>query len=94
MSDGERVLVTGGSGFIAGHCIARALADGWRVRTTVRNLAREDAVRAGLNGLTPVGDRLEVVVADLNADAGWSAAARDCAYVLHIASPFPATNPK
>lgn len=93
MSD-DRVLVTGGSGFIAGYCIAQALSGGWRVRTTVRDLAREDALRTGLSGLTPAVDGLEVVVADLNADAGWAEAARDCTYVLHIASPFPVTNPK
>jgi len=86
MSD-ERVLVTGGSGFIAGYCIAQALNDGWRVRTTVRDLAREEALRAGLGGLTPAADRLEVVVADLNVDAGWAEAANDCAYVLLVASP-------
>jgi nucleoside-diphosphate-sugar epimerase len=30
------VLVTGGSGFIAGHCILELLEEGYRVRTTVR----------------------------------------------------------
>ena len=37
----ERVLVTGGSGFIGAHCILQLLAAGHRVRTTVRSLARE-----------------------------------------------------
>jgi nucleoside-diphosphate-sugar epimerase len=40
MSD-DLVLVTGGSGFIGAHCIKRLHADGHRVRTTVRPLARE-----------------------------------------------------
>lgn len=94
MQHDERVLITGGSGFIAGYCIAQALNEGWRVRTTVRDLAREGALRADVAKLAPVEDRLEVVVADLNDDEGWNAAARDCAYVLHVASPFPATAPK
>lgn len=94
MSQDERVLITGGSGFIAGHSIAQALTAGWRVRTTVRDLARETSLRANLAELAPAGDRLEVVAADLNADAGWSEAASDCAYVLHVASPFPAASPK
>jgi nucleoside-diphosphate-sugar epimerase len=39
------VLVTGGSGFIASHCILQLLAAGHQVRTTVRNLKRESEVR-------------------------------------------------
>ena len=42
------ILVTGGSGFIGSHCIVQLLAAGHQVRTTVRNLAREDDVRAML----------------------------------------------
>lgn len=93
-NDDKRVLVTGGSGFIASYCIAQALADGWRARVTLRDLAQETRFRAGVNELHAGGDRLEVVTADLNADEGWTEAASDCAYVLHIASPFPAASPK
>ena len=92
MVDQGRVLVTGGSGYIAGFCIARLLEDGWPVRATVRSLAREAGLRAGFAKFPAA--RLEVVAADLNADAGWRAAARGCQYALHVASPLPATNPK
>jgi hypothetical protein len=40
------VLVTGGSGYIAGYCIAQLLSDGCRVRTTVRDLGRAEQLRS------------------------------------------------
>jgi dihydroflavonol-4-reductase len=65
------------------------------VRTTVRDLAREGDVRAALTaaGADP-GDRLDVVAADLSADAGWAEAVTGCSHVLHVASPFPPKQPK
>lgn len=90
-----QVLVTGGSGFIGGHCILRLLADGHKVRTTVRSLARADEVRAMLKagGAEPGGD-LTFAAADLMGDAGWAAAAEGCEFVLHVASPLPVGVPK
>ncbi|MEG8035166.1 NAD-dependent epimerase/dehydratase family protein [Sphingomonas sp. LR61] len=37
MENTEHVLVTGGSGFIAGHLILQLLDAGHRVRTTIRS---------------------------------------------------------
>ena len=92
---GELVLVTGGSGFVASHCILQLLAAGYRVRATVRSLKREAEVRATLAAAgTDAGDRLSFVAADLTADAGWAEAATGCDYVLHLASPFPLNVPK
>jgi dihydroflavonol-4-reductase len=86
----ELVLVTGGTGFIAQHCILALLSSGYRVRTTVRSLAREVEVRGNLKvGGAEPGDRLSFVAADLGADQGWAEAAAGCAYVLHGASPTP-----
>ncbi len=61
MSD-DRVLVTGGSGFIGVHCILRLLEAGYRARTTVRSLAREADVRAMLKeGGAEPGEALQFV---------------------------------
>jgi len=89
------VLVTGGSGFIASYCILQLLAAGYRVRTTVRSLAREADVRAMLKqaGAEP-GDRLSLFAAELEQDAGWRPAVEGCDYVLHIASPLSEHVPK
>ena len=89
------VLVTGGSGFIGGHCILQLLAAGHQVRTTVRNFKREGEVRATLNRAGAVsGDQLTFFAADLEKDAGWAEAVTGCEFVLHVASPFPAGVPK
>jgi nucleoside-diphosphate-sugar epimerase len=89
------VLVTGGSGFLGGWCLIELLRrKEIRVRTTVRDLAREPEVREAIGSEVDPGDRLEFLAADLSADDGWEEAARGCEYVLHVASPFPPAQPK
>lgn len=84
------VLVTGGTGFIAQHCILALLRAGYRVRTTIRSPARKAEVLANLEvGGAEPGDRLSFVIADLAADRGWEEAVAGCAYALHGASPTP-----
>lgn len=76
------VLVTGGTGYVAGWCVAMLLERGYDVRTTVRSPAGAERVRRA------VGDGVEVVTADLTSDDGWAAAVLGCEYVLHVASPL------
>lgn len=75
----ERVLVTGASGFIAGHVIAELRSHGYAVRGTARR---------------PVDGLDDVVTADLASDDGWAAAVDGCDYVMHVASPLPNYTPK
>ena len=91
---GETVLVTGGSGYIGGWCVAGLLQQGYVVRTTVRDLAKEAAVRAALSKITDPGNRLSFHAANLTADAGWDEAVAGCDYVLHVASPLGVADPK
>ena len=88
------VVVSGGSGYIAGYCIAQLLNEGWRVRTTVRNLGRAKEVRATIGNITANTGAIEFVAADLNSDGGWANAVTGADYVLHVASPVPAVDPK
>ena len=82
------VLVTGGSGYIAGFLIRQLVGEGWTVHTTIRDLSRESEVRARLS---VDNDRLYFFVADLTSDAGWAEAMAGCSHVAHVASPFPPT---
>jgi dihydroflavonol-4-reductase len=89
------VLVTGGTGFLGGWCVNLLLERGYEVRTTIRDLARQQAVRDAVAkaGVDP-GSRLTVLAANLTSDAGWPEAVAGCQYVLHVASPFPPVQPK
>jgi dihydroflavonol-4-reductase len=94
MSGGETVLVTGGSGYIGGWCVASLLERGYVVRTTVRDLSKEAAVRASLAKTVDPGNRLSFYAANLTSDDGWDVATEGCDYVLHVASPLGVSDPK
>jgi dihydroflavonol-4-reductase len=90
---GKSVLVTGGSGYLGGWCIAGLLERGYDVRTTVRDLGREQQVRDSVASQVDPGERLTVLAADLTRDDGWADAVAGCDCVLHVASPFPPKQP-
>lgn len=95
MTSPSRVLVTGGTGYIAGVLIRQLLAAGWQVHTTVRDLAREPALRQLLGAdAGEARGQLRCFAADLMADAGWAEAAAGCSHVAHLASPLPAGVPR
>ena len=92
---GDLILVTGASGFVAKHTIHQALMAGYRVRGTVRNdheaTIAQDAVTAKS---FDYASNFSLVRTDLTSDLGWKEAVADCAFVLHIANPYPKKPPK
>lgn len=86
------VLVTGGTGYIAGEVIDRLLAEGWTVHATARSKAKGEAA---LRARWPdAGERLKVFQAELMSDDGWAEATAGCSHVAHVASPIPIAPPK
>ena len=88
-----KVLVTGATGFLAGHCIEELLSHGYAVRGTVRNAATANVTHLHTIARR-TGGSLEFAEASLDDDAGWAKAVDGCAYVWHLASPVPAKLPK
>jgi nucleoside-diphosphate-sugar epimerase len=92
--EGKTVLVTGGSGYLGGWCIVELLRRGYRVRTTIRNPAREPEVHEAVASQVDPAHHLTVHQADLMSDEHWDNVIEGCDYVLHVASPFPPSQPK
>lgn len=91
-TEAPRVLVTGATGFLAGHGIAELLGAGYAVRGSVRRLATAEV--AHLRAIeVRTGGSLELTEASLDADDGWAQAVKDCDYVWHMASPNPPRQP-
>lgn len=90
----EQVLITGISGFIAKHIALKLLQEGYKVRGTLRTSAPAEKVRQTLQTHGADTSGLSFIEADLGSDAGWAEAARACAYVQHVASPFPMKQPR
>lgn len=83
------VLVTGATGFVAGHLIQQLLMRGYKVRGTVRDLNKPEAF-AYLSRLQNAAENLELVEVNLRnpvSHKSWAEAFCDVEYVMHVASP-------
>lgn len=88
----KKILVTGGTGFLAGWVIRRLLEQGCSVRTTVRSEQKFSKIVDMLQAAHVDTSKLSYVVTDLTAPNGWDQAMKDVTYVLHLASPLGGNN--
>lgn len=89
------IVVTGASGFVAKHAILIALNAGYRVRGTLRNMAKADGIRQVMaEHCGEAANNLEFVEADLLSDDGWDAACDGVDAILHTAMVVPTAEPK
>lgn len=77
------------------HSVLQLLQQRYEVKTTLRSLAKKDTILKALQegGITDFSN-LSFIEADLTSDKNWDEAVKGCDYVLHVASPFPAQDPK
>ena len=83
-----RILVTGGTGFLAGWIIRQALDQGYEVRTTIRNAQKAETIREMFHQEGVDTQQLTFAVADLTNPDGWDQAMDGVDYLIHAASPL------
>ena len=86
MQPGDRVCVTGASGFIGSHVVCAMLDRGYHVRATVRDPSDAAKIAHLRAHAEAVGGELEFVAADLTEPGAFDEAVADCPYVCHVAS--------
>lgn len=90
----KKVLVTGISGYVGLHAAVELLKNGYSVRGSVRNLSKTDQLTKSIQNEVETNGNLEYCELNLLNDDGWKEAMQGCDYVLHIASPYVASEPK
>ena len=84
----SRVLVTGATGYVAGHIIKRLLEAGVMVHAAVRDPDRADKLKYlnEIAGNSP--GEIKYFKSDLLAEGSYGEAMQGCSIVFHTASPF------
>ena len=81
------VLVTGGTGYIAGWIIKKFLEKGYQVNTTVRNLKNNSKTKYLQKLSNEYQGNLRIFEADLMHNGSFKDAMHNCKLVYHTASP-------
>ena len=55
----EKVFVSGGTGYIALHCIAKLIKNGYRVKTSLRSLNRKNEVISSISNIVNCENKIE-----------------------------------
>ncbi|KAL5255976.1 hypothetical protein ACHWQZ_G011253 [Mnemiopsis leidyi] len=88
-----KVLVTGVTGFVASHITKRLLkTNKYIVHGTVRSRHNRKRVKPVTKFHNAV-ENLRLFECNLLDDLNWDRAVSDCTYVIHVASPFPDSQP-
>lgn len=83
----EQVMVTGATGFVAAQLIRELLAQGYRVRGSVRSTLKDLDWLRGL----PKAERLALFEAELLTEGDFDSACDGASCVMHTASPYALT---
>ncbi|MGQ9777809.1 MAG: SDR family NAD(P)-dependent oxidoreductase [Thermodesulfobacteriota bacterium] len=79
----QKVMVTGGTGFVGSHTVAELVRNGYRVRLLVRNLER------ARESLSPLGIKdFEAVLGDVTDQKSVEQAAEGCSATIHCGSVY------
>jgi len=83
-----QVLVTGGTGYVAGELIKQLLEKGVVVNATVRNPDNKEKTKHLRAIANELNGQLKFLKADLLRDGDFDSAMQGCSHVFHTASPF------
>lgn len=86
----KTIVVTGGSGFVAGWVIRDLLQHDYTVRASLRNMRKADRVTGSVTRGLPAEQaaRLSFFTADLTSTDGWAAGMHGADAIMHVASPL------
>ncbi|WP_033614923.1 NAD-dependent epimerase/dehydratase family protein [Lactiplantibacillus fabifermentans] len=86
----KKIVVTGGSGFVAAWVIAEFLNQDYAVATSLRSLDKATAIKTGLSRYVSADKlaNLTFFKADLTSLNGWETGLQDATGVIHVASPL------